>query len=166
MAGATFFFTVALLDRRSALLVEQIGLLREAVRKAKAARPFHIDAWVVLPEHMHCMWTLPEGDSDYSNRWKDIKSVFSRSLPKREYRDLVRTKKGERGIWQRRFWEHAIRNEADYYAHFNYIHLNPLKHQLVPHVRDWPYSSFHRLVKERIYPLDWMTEAIDLDCGE
>lgn len=166
IAGGTYFFTVTLLDRRSVLLVEQIGLLRESVRKARAARPFHIDAWVVLPDHMHCLWTMPEGDSDYSSRWRDIKAGFSRSLPKDEFRDRVRTKKGERGIWQRRFWEHTIRNEADYAAHFDYVHLNPLKHGLVKHVKDWPYSSFHRCVEAGIYPSDWMTEAVDMDCGE
>lgn len=112
------------------------------------------------------MWTMPEKDSDYSSRWRDIKAGFSRSLPKDEFRDRVRMKKGERGIWQRRFWEHTIRNDADYVAHFDYIHLNPLKHGLVEHVKDWPYSTFHRCVDAGIYPIDWMTEAVDLDCGE
>lgn len=166
LAGAAYFFTVTLLERRSGLLVEHVELLREAVRKARAARPFKIDAWVVLPDHMHCVWTLPEGDSDYSSRWRDIKAVFSRSLPKNEFRNLVRQKKGERGIWQRRFWEHTIRNDADYAAHLDYVHLNPLKHGLVEHVKDWPYSSFHRCVKAGIYSIDWMTEAVDMDCGE
>jgi putative transposase len=166
VAGATYFFTVALLDRDSSLLAERVELLRAAVRKTKAARPFHIDAWVVLPEHLHCVWTLPEGDSDYSGRWRDIKAVFSRSLPKTEYLSPVRKRKGERGIWQRRFWEHTIRNEADYWNHVNYVHLNPVKHGLVKHVRDWPYSSFHRAVKAGIYPVDWMTEVVDMDCGE
>lgn len=157
MAGATYFFTVALLDRRTALLLDHIDLLREAVRKAKAARPFHIDAWVVLPEHMHCMWTLPEGDCDYSSRWRDIKIRFARSLPKTEAIRFKPRKRGERGIWQRRFWEHAIRNEDDYRTHFDYIHLNPLKHGLVQHVKDWPYSSFHKFVSSGVYPDDWMT---------
>ena len=155
--GATYFFTVALLDRRSSLLVEQVDLLRAAVRKARAARPFQIDAWVVLPDHMHCLWTLPEGDSDYSSRWRDIKVRFSRGLPKTEVVRYRAQKRGERGIWQRRFWEHTIRDEADYLTHLNYIHLNPLKHGLVEHVKDWPYSSFHRYVKAGFYPENWMT---------
>ena len=160
MAGATYFFTVALLDRRTALLLDHIDLLREAVRKAKAARPFHIDAWVVLPEHMHCMWTLPEGDCDYSSRWRDIKIRFARSLPKTEAIRFKPRKRGERGIWQRRFWEHAIRNEDDYRTHFDYIHLNPLKHGLVQHVKDWPYSSFHKFVSMDMYPENWMTDGV------
>ena len=166
MAGATYFFTIALLDRRTTLLVEHIDLLREAVRKAKTARPFHIDAWIVLPEHMHCMWTLPEGDSDYSSRWRDIKARFSRLVPRREYRSKMLIKRGERGIWQRRFWEHTIRNDADYDVHMDYIHRNPYKHGLVQHVREWPYSSFHRCVEAGLYPIDWMTEAVDIHCGE
>lgn len=157
MAGATVFFTVALLDRRSRMLVEHIGLLRESVRKARAARPFYIDAWVVLPEHMHCIWTLPEGDSDYSGRWRDIKKRFAKGLPKTESIRFRPRQRGERGIWQRRFWEHTIRNEADYQTHFNYVHLNPVKHGLVTHVKDWPYSSFHKYVLMGLYPVDWMT---------
>jgi putative transposase len=166
VAGGTYFFTVNLLDRRSGLLVDHVGLLRSAVRLVKNRRPFTIDAWVVLPDHMHCMWTLPDGDSDFSNRWKDIKAQFSRSLPNSEPRDRIRRKNGERGISQRRFWEHAIRSEADYDAHLNYIHLNPYKHGLVARVKEWPYSSFHRFVRAGIYPEDWMTEPVDLDCGE
>lgn len=166
VAGGTYFFTVTLLARGSGLLVEQVDALRDAVRKARAARPFHIDAWVVLPDHMHCVWTLPEGDSDYSTRWKNIKAQFSRALPKTEYLDKVRTKKGERGIWQRRFWEHTIRDDADYAAHVDYVHLNPYKHGLVRHVRDWPYSSFHQYVAKGLYPLDWMTGVSEMDCGE
>ena len=136
LKGKTYFFTVVLADRRGALLVEHVGLLREAVRKAKAARPFHIDAWVVLPDHMHCVWTLPDGDADYSSRWKEIKANFSRSLPNTELITPVMARRAERGIWQRRFWEHTIRNGADYAAHVDYVHLNPYKHGLVAHVRD------------------------------
>ena len=105
---------VNLLERNNTLLIDQIDLLREAVRLCKQKRPFLIDAWVVLPDHMHCIWTLPTGDDDFSNRWKIIKTHFSKGLPKMERRTKVRIKRGERGIWQRRFWEHAIRNERDY----------------------------------------------------
>jgi putative transposase len=166
VAGGTYFFTVAVLRRRSSLLVEQIALLRGVVRQVQLRQPFHIDAWVVLPDHMHCVWTLPLGDSDFSSRWKNIKAEFSRALPKTEYVDMVRKRTGARGIWQRRFWEHTIRDDADYAAHINYVHLNPYKHGLVEHVRDWPYSSFHKYVSEGIYPADWMTDVDEMDCGE
>ena len=166
VAGGTYFFTVTLLDRRSRLLLDHVALLREAVRKERALRPFHIDAWVVLPDHMHCVWTLPECDNDFSTRWKNIKATFSRALLKTEYRDEVRKRTGARGIWARRFWEHTIRNDADYAAHIDYVHLNPYKHGLVAHVRDWPYSTFHRYVKAGVYPLDWMTDVSEMTCGE
>jgi putative transposase len=159
VAGGTYFFTVVLCDRRSSLLVEHIDLLRDAVLRAKAARPFQIDAWVVLPDHMHCVWTLPEGDSNYSARWRDIKKRFALSLPKSEVISPNRAKRGERGIWQRRFWEHTIQSEEDYATHIDYVHLNPYKHGLVEHVRDWPYSTFHRYVEAGIYPMNWMTGA-------
>jgi putative transposase len=157
LAGAAYFFTVVLADRESGLLVEQVEMLRAAVRREMAVHPFHIDAWVVLPDHMHCIWTLPPGDADYSTRWKNIKAAFSRALPRDELLSTVQKKRGERGIWQRRFWEHTIRDDADYLVHLNYVHLNPLKHGLVEHVKDWPYSSFHRYVAKGFYPVDWMT---------
>ena len=147
---------MVLLDRRGSLLVDHVEQLREAVRRARAARPFRIDAWVVLPDHMHCVWTLPEGDSDYSTRWRDIKRRFSKSLPKAEILNASRARRGERGIWQRRFWEHTIINEADYSAHIDYVHLNPVKHGLVTRAIDWPYSSFHRYVAAGMYSENWM----------
>ena len=153
--GGTYFFTVNLLERRLDTLVRHIDELREAVRLTREERPFHIDAWVVLPDHLHCVWTLPPGDDDFSNRWKAIKIRFVRTLPRNERRTAVRVAKGERGIWQRRFWEHFIRNEADYAAHVDYCHLNPLKHGHVKRVADWPYSTFHRYVERGIYHLDW-----------
>ena len=135
--------------------MEYIDCLREAVRMVRLNQPFHIDAWVVLPDHMHCVWTLPEGDADYSSRWKAIKITFSKSMPKTERLSAVRTTKGERGIWQRRYWEHTIRGDKDYAAHVDYYHINPLKHGLVKQVADWPYSSFHALVKAGVYPANW-----------
>ena len=153
--GGAYFFTVNLLERNSRLLTDRIEALREAVRKVRRARAFHIDSWVVLPEHIHCIWTLPEGDSDYSGRWRAIKIAFAKSVPKTERRSAVRRAKGERGIWQRRFWEHTIRDERDYASHMDYVHFNPVKHGRVERVKDWPYSSFHRLVKAGVYPLDW-----------
>jgi putative transposase len=165
--GGCYFFTVNLLERKNTLLIDHIDLLRESVKICKQNRPFHIDAWVVLPEHMHCIWTLPEGDDDFSNRWKTIKIHFSKNLPKTERRSKTRVKRGERGIWQRRFWEHAIRDDRDYENHMDYIHFNPVKHGWVNHVIDWPYSSFHRYVKKNLYPADWSSHInIDLQMGE
>ncbi len=157
--GATYFFTVNLLERQgNSLLVQEIETLRDVVRRVKAKYPFHIDGWVVLPEHLHAIWTLPADDCDYSLRWRLIKHGFSRALPKIEHRSAIREAAGERGIWQRHFWEHCIRDEADYQHHLEYIHINPLKHGLVSNVKDWPYSSFHRYVADGIYPINW--------CGE
>jgi putative transposase len=153
--GGTYFFTVNLLDRKSSLLIDHIAELREAVRIVRDKQPFHIDAWVVLPDHMHAIWTLPPGDDQYSNRWRAIKKAFSKAIPKTEYRSAIRIKRNERGVWQRRFWEHTITNDADYEAHMDYIHYNPVKHAWVQSVKEWPYSSFHRLVKMGIYPIDW-----------
>ena len=153
--GATYFFTVNLRDRKSDLLIREIDLLRETVRATKARHPFHIDAWVVLPEHMHCMWTLPPGDADFALRWKIIKFAFAKRVPLTEARTVNQQRRRERGIWQRRYWEHLIRDERDYQRHFDYIHINPLKHGLVQRVSDWPYSTFHRDVEDGLYPLDW-----------
>jgi putative transposase len=165
--GGTYFFTVNLLDRRSDLLVEHIQDLRSAVRHVRAQAPFHIDAWVVLPEHMHCVWTLPEGDTDFSGRWRTIKGAFSKSLPTGELRSASRAGKGERGIWQRRFWEHTIRDDRDYAAHVDYVHFNPVKHGLVSALQDWPYSSFHRHVGLGMYPASWADGTTDVvEAGE
>ena len=121
--GGCYFFTVNLLERNNTLLVDRIDVLRTSVRSTQRRYPFHIDAWVVLPEHMHCIWTLPPGDDDFSARWREIKKSFSRALPRTERRSAVRIRRNERGIWQRRFWEHAIRNDKDYAAHMDYIPL-------------------------------------------
>ena len=153
--GGSYFFTVNLADRRSDLLVRRIDILRDAVRKVRAGTPFHIDAWVVLPEHMHCLWTLPDGDVDFSARWQAIKTEFSRKMPPGEDRSASRVGKGERGIWQRRFWEHTIRDDRDYALHMDYIHLDPVKHGLVSEVGNWPYSSFHRCVAIGLCPPGW-----------
>ena len=136
--GGTWFFTVNLLQRHNNdLLVREIGLLRETVSLVRKRHPFRIDAWVVLPEHMHAVWTLPPGDADFSKRWRLIKSAFSRALPKTERRSNVRQAAGERGIWQRHYWEHWIKVEADYRRHLNYAHTNSVKHGYVERVMDW-----------------------------
>ena len=165
--GGCYFFTVNLLDRNQSLLVNQIDLLRESIKIVKQRHPFHIDAWVVLPDHMHCIWTLPHGDSDFSKRWKAIKTHFSKHMPPTERRSKVRIKRGERGIWQRRYWEHAIRDDRDYAAHIDYIHFNPAKHGLVDRVVDWPYSTFHRFVDNGLVASDWAGGSeMDRDVGE
>ena len=104
---------------------------------------------------MHTVWTLPLGDDDFSNRWKSIKIRFVQKLPRTERRSKVRIAKGERGIWQRWFWEHVIRDENDYARHIDYIHWNPMKHGVVEKLTDWPYSSFHRYVRDGVYPENW-----------
>lgn len=165
--GGCYFFTVNLFDRPSGLLVKHIGELRAAVRQTKRLHPFHIDAWVVLPDHLHCVWTLPENDADYSRRWQAIKKAFSKSIPSAEPRTATQTKRNERGIWQRRFWEHTITDERDYAAHIDYIHYNPVKHGWVQAVKDWPYSTFHQWIEQGVYSPDWAgcDESI-ADAGE
>jgi putative transposase len=153
--GGTYFFTVNLLDRRTDLLVRHIDILRTAIADTKRRMPFHIDAWVVLPEHMHCIWTLPAGDADYAGRMKLLKTLFSKNIPKTENISAVRAAKGERGIWQRRFWEHTIRDDADYVAHMDYLHFNPVKHGWANTVADWPHSTFHHCAAQGVYPLNW-----------
>ncbi len=142
ITGATVFFTVKLAARGSDLLVREIGALRDAVRVTRAERPFGIDAWVVLPDHIHCIWQMPVGDRYYGTRWRLIKARFSRSLPKAQTRPSHQAR-NERGIWQRRFWEHHIRDEADFRAHLRYCWMNPVKHGLVARPEEWPFSSIH-----------------------
>jgi putative transposase len=154
-AGAPWFFTVNLADRSSGLLVREIAALRVAFRKVLDTHPMTIDAMVVLPDHLHALWTLPADDTDYSTRWRLIKATFSRALPMEETRSRSRVDKRERGIWQRRFWEHQIRDESDYARHVDYIHINPVKHGLVERAIDWPHTSLHRFVAAGIVARDW-----------
>ena len=166
--GGCYFFTVNLLERRNNdLLIQNIDLLRESVQKVRKSRPFIIEGFVVLPDHLHCVWTLPKGDSDYSTRWRLIKTRFARGVASVESRSAVRQKKGERGIWQRRFWEHTIRDEADFIRHMDYLHYNPVKHGYVAKVSDWPFSTFSRLVEQGVYPASWGAEGVaDVEAGE
>jgi putative transposase len=167
IAGASYFFTVNLADRTQTLLTDHISLLRSAFDYTRERHPFVIDAIVVLPEHIHAIWTLPAEDSDFALRWRLIKTVFSRGLSHREHRSNSRQRKGERGVWQRRYWEHLIRDEPDFSRHVDYIHINPVKHGLVSSVAEWPHSSFHRYVQAGILPQDWAGDAgMELDCGE
>src|SRR5262249_3591874 len=137
------------------LLTENIEALQKAMRETQRNHPFSIDAIVVLPDHLHTVWTLPERDADFATRWRLIKTSFSRSLAAGEPISGSRAAKGERGIWQRRYWEHTIRDEKDFERHIDYVHINPVKHGLVTRVSDWPYSSFRRMVAQGIYPDDW-----------
>jgi len=158
--GGTYFFTVNLLERHgNDLLTRHIDLLRDTVRLVRRRHPFVIHGWVVLPDHLHCVIELPPGDANFPLRWRLIKMNFSKALPLTELRSKVRIKRGERGIWQRRFWEHLIRDEADFRAHLDYVHINPVKHGLVERVADWPYSTFQHFVNQGVYPPDWAGDA-------
>jgi putative transposase len=130
-------------------------------------RPFIIDAIVILPDHLHTLWTLPEGDADYSGRWRAIKSRFTHSLLASSV-SLTRDNRGEYLLWQRRFWEHTIRDELDFTHHVDYCHWNPIKHGCVQYLADWPYSSFHRYVRYGLLPANWtgMIAGPDSEHGE
>ncbi|MDX2199588.1 MAG: transposase [Phycisphaerae bacterium] len=158
--GATVFFTVVTAQRRPILTGPAIDLLRDAVRAVQHAHPFEINAAVILPDHLHMLWTLPPNDDDYSNRWFQIKSRFTREYLKNggaeSTRSASRERRSERGVWQRRFWEHVVRNDDEFGAFCDYIHLNPLKHGLAACPHFWPHSSFHTLVRKGIYAADWL----------
>lgn len=155
MPGGTYFFTVTLANRRSTVLTDAIQLLRHAYGTTASHMPFQTIAICVLPDHLHAVWRLPEGDSAYARRWSSIKSGFSRGLPASPDVSASKVRKREKGIWQRRFWEHRIRDADDLARHVDYIHYNPVRHGLVKRVGDWPYSSFHRYVEQGILPADW-----------
>lgn len=167
IAGGTYFFTLVTHQRQPFLTQSgNIEQLRLAFRTVKARHPFDIDAIVILPDHLHCLLTLPAEDFDYSTRWRLIKGYFSRhcQIYTSQLVSPSRQQKGEKTIWQRQFWEHYIRNEEDFQHHFDYIHFNPVKHGLVETVKDWDYSSFHRCVAQGIYSQDWgINEKISFD---
>jgi putative transposase len=152
--GGTFFFTVTLADRRSTGLVEHISGLRAAFRVTRRERPFEIDAIVILPEHLHAVITLPQDDADFSGRWRRIKALFTKHVVTAG-EPIACNAKGEYALWQRRFWEHTIRNDEDYANHVDYVHYNPVKHGLTERACDWPYSSFHEYVRRGVLPQDW-----------
>jgi putative transposase len=158
--GGAYFFTVTLADRRSNALVGHIGALRSAFRAARGARPFAIDAIVILPDHLHAILTLPSNDADFPGRWRRNKGHFSSAMIEAGLR-LQRRPNGDLALWQRRFWEHTIRDESDFARHVDYVHFNPVKHGLAQRVRDWPFSSFHRYVREGLLPDDWAGDAGD-----
>ena len=160
-AGGSYFFTVVSY-RRQPIFCEPAfrEALRVAVEQTRTRYPFEIDAWVLLPDHLHCLWTLPPDDADFATRWGQIKRQVSLRCGKQFRRDewLTSSKRKHREatIWQRRYWEHQIRNERDLNQHIDYIHANPVKHGYASQVKDWPYSSFHRYVRAGILPIDWM----------
>ncbi len=156
--GATFFFTVVTHNRRRILCHDaNVILLKEAFQTSIKKHPFTVDAFVLLPDHLHCIWTLPENDNDFSMRWRQIKSHFSRQC-RDEFKNEQTTaqlKKAEQAVWQRRFWEHQIRDDGDLVRHVEYIHYNPVKHGLAKSPGAWPHTTFHRYVKQGLYHSDW-----------
>ena len=153
--GGTYFFTVNLADRAASLLTDRVDDLRNAVRTVKRNHPFDILAWVVMPDHLHAVWSLPDNDPDCATRWMLIKAGFSRNVTRGERVRASRLSKGERGVWQRRFWEHTCDDEGDLSRCLDYLHWNPVKHGLVRRVDDYPWSSFHRYVQMGEYPPGW-----------
>ncbi len=164
--GRTSFFTVNLFDRTgNDLLVRHIDDLRQVVKAVRETHPFAIHGWVVLPEHLHCVLELPRQETDFATRWRLIKAGFSKAIARAGAVPAARARRGEREIWQRRYWEHLIEDERDYRAHLDYVHINPLKHGLVQRVADWPHSTFHRFVAQGIYPANWAGGDEDFDIG-
>jgi putative transposase len=158
-AGGCYFFTVVTYARRPILtLPESRFHLREVITEVRENHPFTIDGWVLLPDHLHCLWTLPEGDANFSKRWGLIKAGFTKRaktfLSSSASHD-TRWHRHEGLVWQRRFWEHEIRDETDFRRHLDYIHINPVKHELVSKVSQWPHSTFHCWVKQGVYSEDW-----------
>jgi putative transposase len=158
--GGTFFFTVVTYNRRPILTTPVAReILHSAWTNVQERFPFKTDAICLLPEHLHCIWTLPAGDTKFSIRWKEIKRLFTRDYLYRvgpgEFRNQSHQKQGEAAIWQRRFWEHTIQNQDDLARHIEYIFFNPVKHGLVECVSEWQWSSFHQFVKLGLYPNEW-----------
>ena len=158
LKGGTYFFTLTAFERRAILTDERFRTaLRHAILEVKSSMPFENIAWVLLPDHLHTIWQLPEGDADFSARWSSIKRRVTQQLndlpSPSNNRSRLRRREGT--LWQRRFWEHLIRDESDLERHIDYIHYNPVKHAYVSKVADWPYSTFHRYVRDGIYPEDW-----------
>jgi putative transposase len=160
--GGSFFFTLVTESRRPILQsAETVDVLREAFRNVRATRPFELEAVVILPDHLHCIWTLPPEDWDFATRWRLFKTWFTKHCDPslRSHPNHSRFRKKQQAIWQHRYWEHMLRNEADFMNHVEYVHYNPVKHGYVRAPIDWPYSSFHRYVDRGAYSRDW-------GCGE
>jgi putative transposase len=168
VAGGCYFLTLALQDRRSDLLFKSAALLRRCLQNTQVRLHFRVPALVVLPDHLHMLMVLPPDDADFSARIRMLKASFVGALRQQVGSEVRTNAKGEANIWQRRFWEHLIRDEQDYCHHVDYIHINPLKHGLVTRVRDWPFSSFHHYVRQGLLPIDWAGGAdVEIeDAGE
>jgi len=170
--GGMYLFTLNTFRRAKFLTQEPFRhALREGIETTRAALPFEIVAWVLMPEHLHCIWRLPEGDADFSKRWAMIKRTVSKQCGHLVELDVglskSKLKRRESAVWQRRFWEHQIRDDLDLQRHVDYIHYNPVKHGHVARVADWPYSTFYRYVQQGVYPLDWAGGADDItEVGE
>ena len=172
--GGTFFFTLVTYRRRKILTQpESRMILREVIIEVRREHQFTVDAWVLLPDHLHCIWTLPKEDGNFSKRWGLIKAGFSRKakplLHRKAWMTDSKDRHRENTIWQRRFWEHQVRDDEDLHRHLDYIHYNPVKHRLVTNPADWPYSTFHRYSKQGLYPPNWgenLTWEIGLGFGE
>jgi putative transposase len=162
--GATYFFTLVTHNRKSIFnTIGAVELFNDAITYTNQRMPFKINAYVVLPDHLHSIWTLPENSSDYSTRWRLIKSYFTRHwlVNGTISKSPSKMRSGEQDVWQRRFWEHLIRDEKDLARHVEYIHYNPVKHSLVNSPIEWKYSSFIEYVQEGLYPVNW-GENLDL----
>ena len=164
-AGGSYFFTVVTAGRQPVLCDNTVrSALRTAITEVRTRWPFTIDAWVLLPDHLHCIWTLPRGDSNYSRRWSAIKRLTSQKYTAGHNRiaaaTFSRRKRNEGGLWLRRFWEHCIRDQQDFARCRDYVHWNPVRHGYVTRVVDWPYSTFHRGVNDGGYPVDWGGEVV------
>lgn len=165
ITGPQIFFTVALAQRGSDLLVSKIDDLRLAVRMTQNNRPFRIDAMVVLPDHLHAVWTLPPHDRDFMTRWGSIKALFSMRQDAGVQR-CSHIRRREKAIWQRRYWEHHIRDEGDFNAHLRYCWGNPVKHGLVERPVEWPFSSLHRDIRRGLVGPEWLGTSPDGKFGE
>lgn len=161
VAGGSYFFTVNLADRARTLLIDRADVLTEVMRVVRRTHPFRVEALVILPDHLHTIWTLPSGDADYPTRWMLIKAGFSRRIAKGERANASRVRKGGRGIWQRRYWEHCIRDEQDFARHVEYVHFNPVKHGYVRRASEWRYSSIHRYIAAGIVSSEWGGGEVD-----
>jgi putative transposase len=174
VTGGTFFFTVVTYRRRPFLCDEPVrAALRDAVRETQATFPFILDGWVLLPDHLHCIWSLPPGDAAFGKRWAIIKRAVTQKcgslLYRKEWMNDSKRRRNESIVWQRRFWEHSIRDESDFTRHLDYLHYNPVKHGLVQQVKEWPFSTFHRYVNAGMYSEDWGSldvAAADEEYGE
>jgi putative transposase len=158
MAGGTYFFTVVTF-RRLPLLASSsaISVLQSSFEAVMACHPFTVEAMVIMPDHLHCIWTLPEGDHDFSTRWRLVKARFSRACQRSQVERIPSSllRKREKGVWQQKFWEHCIRDDSDFNAHCDYIHYNPVKHGLAQSPCEWQHSTFGLFVEAGLYPPDW-----------